>query len=78
MVLEVQARSSKLLPKPLPNSLLFILLFDFAKLTLSILDFVFMSEMQSEKIDIRNKCSKMCLYRIMLQNIYVNIQRIEL
>ena len=31
-----------------------------------------------KKFDIRNKCSKMCVCRIMLQNIYVNIQKIEL
>ena len=42
------------------------------------MDFVFMSENQSENIYIRNKCSKMCVCRIMLQNIYVNIQIIEL
>ena len=40
--------------------------------------FVFMTERQSEKFDIRNKCSKMCVCKIMLQNIYDNIQKIEL
>ena len=34
-----------------------------------------MSEMQSEKFDITNKCSTMCVCRIVLQNIYVDIQK---
>ena len=60
------------------NSLLFSLLFDFSKQSCSILNFVFMSERQSEKFDIRNKCSTICVCRILLQNIYINIQKIEL
>ena len=76
-VLAVQARSPNILPQPFPNSLLFSLLFNFAKFSLSILDFVFMSERQFKKIDIRNKCSKMCVCRIIVKNIYVNMQRIE-
>ena len=34
-----------------------------------------MSEMQSKKLDITNKCSTMCVFRIVLQNFYINIQK---
>ena len=34
-----------------------------------------MSEMQSGKIDIANKCSTVCVCRIVLQNIYIKIQK---
>ena len=37
-----------------------------------------MSEMQSEKFDIENKCSTMCAFRIVLQHFYIKIQNIEL
>ena len=59
----------------LPNSLLFSLLFDSVKQSYSILNLVFMSEMQSKKSDIANKCSTMCVCRIVLQNFYIKIQK---
>ena len=34
-----------------------------------------MSEMQSKKFDITNKCSTMCVCRIVLQNFYIKIQK---
>ena len=48
--------------------------FDFAKNSSSILNLVLMNEMQSEKFDIENKCSTMCVCRIMLQIFYIKIQ----
>ena len=36
-----------------------------------------MSEMQSEKFDIANKCSRMCVCRIVLQNFYIKIQKLN-
>ena len=36
-----------------------------------------MSEMQSEKSDIENKCSTMCVCRIVLQNFYIKIQKLN-
>ena len=34
-----------------------------------------MSEMQYEKSDIQNKCSTMCVCRIVLQNFYIKIKK---
>ena len=34
-----------------------------------------MSDMQSEKFDIANKCSTMCVCMIVLQNFYIKIQK---
>ena len=34
-----------------------------------------MSEMQFKKIDVENKCSTICACRIMLQNVYIKIQK---
>ena len=39
---------------------------------------VIMSEMQFEKSDIENKCSTICVCRIVLQNFYIKMQKIEL
>ena len=49
--------------------------FDFAKQSCSILNLVFMSEMQSEKFDIANKWSTVCLCRIVLQKFYIKIEK---
>ena len=54
---------------------LFSLLFDFAEQSFPILNLVFMSEMQSKKFDIANKCSTMCVCRIVLQHFYIKIQK---
>ena len=40
-----------------------------------ILNLIFMSEMQSEKFDIANKCSTMCVCRIVLQFVFIKIQK---
>ena len=34
-----------------------------------------MSEMKSEKFDIENKCSTICVCRIVLQTFYIKIQK---
>ena len=51
---------------------------DFSKQYFSILNLVIISEMQSEKNDIENKRSTVCVCRIVLQFVYIKIQKIEL
>ena len=56
-----------------PNSIFF----NFAKQYCLILIIVIMSEMKSEKFDIENKCSTICLCRIVLQTFNIKIKKIE-
>ena len=51
------------------------LLFNFAKKSCSILILGIISDLQSEKFDIENKCSTICVCKIVLQNIYIKIQK---